>query len=111
MSTETEDMTDAWGQTWDADDRVALGPAPTAKTDDGRKPLAPRQAVVVAAIHGLTAANGIPPTVRELTEAMNIRSPHGVHCHFAALVRKGYLRKPRYGVSRDLVLLPPKEAR
>lgn len=107
MITNTEDMTDAWGETWSEDDRVGLGPAPTVTSDDLRPVLTGRQAMVVAAIHGLTIARGVAPTLRDVSEATGIKNRNGVWCHVAPLVRKGYLRRPRPLLSRDLVLLPP----
>lgn len=108
MSDETsEDMIDAWGETWDPEDWVGLGPAPTVKANDPRPPLTARQAAVVAAIHGLTAARQVPPSRREVTSAVGCTSPNSLTYHFEALVRKGYLRQPKPLLQRDLVLLPP----
>ena len=107
MNTKAEDMTDAWGEVWSEDDRVALGPAPTAAMDDPRPALTERQAMMVAAIHGLTAATGVAPTLKELCVATGIKNKSGVSCHYRFLIRKGYLRQPRPLLSRDLVLLPP----
>lgn len=106
----TEDMADAWGDEWGLDDRVGLGPAPTVALDDARSPLAPRQAAVVAAIHGLASARGIPPTFREVADAMGMRSQNAVRNHVAAIASKRYLRRPRKALSRDLVLLPSRVA-
>lgn len=38
-----------------------------------------------------------PPTVREIAEAMAIRSPNGVACHADALIKKGLLAKSKRG--------------
>jgi hypothetical protein len=102
-----EDMTDEWGETWSEDDRVGLGPAPTVLPNDPRTPLTGRQAVIVAAIHGLSAARGVPPTRREVAYAAGVRSVNGIQGHVQALARKGYLRRPGGHTTRELVLLPP----
>jgi repressor LexA len=68
-------------------------------------PLTARQAEVLGAIRGLTAARGFPPSVRELMDALGIRSTNGVTDHLRALARKGVLRlTPK--VARGIALLP-----
>lgn len=37
--------------------------------------------------------HAMPPTIREIGEAMGIRSPNGVMCHIKALVRHGMARR------------------
>lgn len=115
MDFEAEDMTDVWGETWSEDDRVGLGPSPTAPRawldplpcDDARSAMTERQAMIVAAIHGLASLRGRPPSRRELAVVVGIKSLNGVAIHVHALVRKGYLRCPEGRAARDLVLIPP----
>lgn len=56
-----------------------------------RKPLSPRQAIVLAAIETHMSREGVPPTLRELGAATGIRSTNGVQDHLRALERKGYI--------------------
>lgn len=41
--------------------------------------------------------HGIPPTIREIGDRFEIKSPNGVVCHLTALVRKGFLKKAGEG--------------
>jgi len=54
---------------------------------DGVK-LTASQEVVFRAIRTLTQANGYPPSVREIGEAVGMRSPATVHAHIESLKRK-----------------------
>jgi repressor LexA len=40
-----------------------------------------------------SAAQGYPPTVRDIGEAFEIKSPNGVMCHLNALVKKGLITR------------------
>ncbi|MEN9787905.1 MAG: transcriptional repressor LexA [Pseudomonadota bacterium] len=53
--------------------------------------LAPRQRELLDFIASFTDQKGVPPTLREIGEALGIRSTNGVSDHVKALVRKGYL--------------------
>ncbi len=70
--------------------------------------LTDRQLEVLRFIAGQIEERGYPPTIREIGEALDIRSTNGVNDHLKALERKGYL-------SRDPVksraLIPSPRAR
>jgi SOS-response transcriptional repressor LexA len=70
---------------------------------DSREALSPRQRVVLEFIGRFAASNGYPPTVREIREAIGVKSTNGVCDHLAALERKGYIRRDPLK-SRGLVL-------
>jgi len=70
---------------------------------DGVK-LTASQEVVLRAIRTLTQANGYPPSVREIGEAVGMRSPATVHAHIESLKRKGVLKPSAPGSNRTLVL-------
>ncbi len=55
--------------------------------------LAPRQRELLDFIASYTDQKGIPPSLREIGEALGIRSTNGVSDHVKALVRKGYLER------------------
>lgn len=56
------------------------------------KQLTERQAFVLETVRKLTLErNGISPTLREIGDAVGIKSTNGVHDHLRALRRKGYL--------------------
>jgi repressor LexA len=55
--------------------------------------LAPRQRQVMDAIATHLDQWGIPPTLRELGDALGIKSTNGVADHIKALIRKGYLER------------------
>ncbi len=60
--------------------------------------LAPRQREVLDTIATHLDQFGIPPTLRELGDALGIRSTNGVADHIKALIRKGYLERGQGGV-------------
>ncbi len=62
------------------------------------------QEAVLRAIRTLTQANGYPPSVREIGEAVGMRSPATVHAHIESLKRKGVLKPSAPGSNRTLVL-------
>ena len=53
---------------------------------------------------------GFPPAVREICEAVNLKSTSSVHAHLEALEKNGYIRrdatKPRKGRRRSSTLSP-----
>ena len=55
--------------------------------------LAPRQRALLDFIAAYQDQKGIPPTIREIGEALGIRSTNGVSDHIKALVKKGYLER------------------
>jgi repressor LexA len=59
-------------------------------------PLTDRQQEVLDTIVSMTAQDGYPPTLRELGEALGIRSTNGVADHLAALQRKGRIERRRH---------------
>lgn len=55
--------------------------------------LTERQQNVYDMIRGLIVDRGYGPTVREIGEHFNIKSPNGVMCHLRALERKGLITR------------------
>lgn len=69
--------------------------------------LSRRQRDVVDFICSTVAQRGIPPTYREIGDALGISSTNGVADHVKALIRKGYLKKVNGspgGVARGIQL-------
>ncbi len=57
------------------------------------KELTDRQAAILSFIREFAGEKGYPPTIPEIQEEFDIRSPNGVNNHIKALIRKGYLRR------------------
>jgi repressor LexA len=57
------------------------------------EPLTKRQAQVLEVVRERIAADGRPPTLREIARRIRIASTHGVRRHLAALERKGYVER------------------
>src|SRR5262245_15975164 len=55
--------------------------------------LTERQREVYEFIRGKIESRGYGPTVREIGEAFDIKSPNGVMCHLKALEKKGLIRR------------------
>jgi repressor LexA len=55
--------------------------------------LTERQHRILEVIREAVATRGYPPSVREIGEAVGLRSPSSVHSQLASLERGGYLRK------------------
>jgi len=55
--------------------------------------LTERQQHILRMIRDTVAARGYPPSVREIGDAVGLRSPSSVHSQIASLQRNGYLRK------------------
>jgi SOS-response transcriptional repressor LexA len=70
--------------------------------------LTTRQAAVLALVRESIQRRGFPPTLRELGEALGIRS-NGVNDHLRALVRKGFLHREDRK-SRGLRLAAPQDS-
>jgi len=66
--------------------------------------LPPRQRDVLNFIASTVAHQGVPPTYREIGDALGIGSTNGVADHVKALVRKGYLAKVNKGAARGIQL-------
>lgn len=66
-----------------------------------RLALTDRQAEVYAYIREHLERKGYPPSVREIGEHFEIKSPNGVMCHLKALERKGYIDRDA-GISRAI---------
>lgn len=58
-------------------------------------PMTDRQRQVLEHVAASIRRNGIVPSVREIGQALGMRSPSTVHQHLMALERKGYIK--RYG--------------
>src|SRR5690606_9425833 len=56
-----------------------------------KRPLTHQQQTVYNMIRERITSRGYGPTVREIGEHMNIKSPNGVMCHLRALERKGMI--------------------
>lgn len=57
------------------------------------EPLPPRQKQLLDFIAAYQDQKGVPPTLREIGEAMGIRSTNGVSDHLKALLKKGLLER------------------
>lgn len=85
-------------------DTMRLAPQPRASD---RKPLTPRQRAILEVIHAHVEAHGYPPSVREIGDAVGLKSTSSVHAQLETLEGRGYLRrdptKPRaLEIGRDL---------
>ncbi len=58
-----------------------------------RPPLTERQRQILELITTTVATRGYPPSVREIGEAVGLRSPSTVHSHLSALGAAGYIRR------------------
>lgn len=56
-------------------------------------PLTPKQAEIYAFIQQFTKEHGYPPSVREISAAVNLKSPSTVHFHMKKLEAEGYIQK------------------
>ncbi|MDI6772359.1 MAG: transcriptional repressor LexA [bacterium] len=57
------------------------------------KPLTPRQHEILRHVATSIRRTGIVPSVREIGQALGMRSPSTVHQHLSALARKGFMRR------------------
>lgn len=64
----------------------------------------PRQAAALRALARLTEERGIPPSIREMCDELEIRSTNGVTEHLRALERKGFVRCVAPRTARSWVL-------
>jgi repressor LexA len=58
-----------------------------------RQPLSNRQRKILETIREAVETRGYPPSVREIGEAVGLRSPSSVHSHLTTLEIGGYLRR------------------
>jgi repressor LexA len=65
----------------------------TKQSRRGVDALGPRQKKILEFILSSVEERGYPPSVREIAEAVSLKSPSTVHAHLEALQRKGYLKK------------------
>lgn len=59
--------------------------------------LTAKQAAVLAYIRDRVAADGYPPTIREIGSRFGIGGTNGVLCHLRALEKKGLIRRKAGG--------------
>lgn len=62
-----------------------------------------RQLEVLKVIDELSRRSGYAPSIRELGDALDISSTHGVHCHLVSLERHGWVARVE-GTARTLLL-------
>ena len=65
--------------------------------------ISPRQADVLDYIKKSLCVRGIPPTIREIADQIGHKSVGSVTPMVRALIRKGFVKKPRAGLSRGIV--------
>src|SRR5262249_29458946 len=58
--------------------------------------LTDRQRQIYEFIRDKTESRGYPPTVREIGEEFDIKSPNGVMCHLKALEKKGLIKRDAF---------------
>jgi repressor LexA len=61
--------------------------------EKGGQMVSDRQRAILDYLRGFVDEHGYPPTVREIGEAVGLRSPSTVHAHLAQLERAGLLRR------------------
>jgi repressor LexA len=60
---------------------------------EGGQMVTERQRAILDYLRGFVDEHGYPPTVREIGEAVGLRSPSTVHAHLAQLERAGFIRR------------------
>jgi len=70
-------------------------------------PLTARQGEVLAAIKGLQRRHGVPPTIREIGNAVGIPNTNAVMCHIRALVTKGCIKRRMDNCARIYIPVVP----
>jgi len=65
--------------------------------------LSPRQADVLDYIKKSLRVRGIPPTIREIADQIGHKSTGSIIPMVRALIRKGFVKNPRKGMSRGIV--------
>lgn len=66
--------------------------APTDRPTDAGD-LTPRQRAILEVVHTHVADHGYPPSVREIGDAVGLKSSSSVHAQLETLEHKGYLRR------------------
>lgn len=69
----------------------------------GCKILSPKRRAILEYIESFVQENGYAPSVREIGDAVGLRSPSTVHAHLRILEENGYLQKSK-GKTRTLSL-------
>ncbi len=59
----------------------------------GDQRLSSKQEQILEYIKNVTLEKGYPPTVRDICEAVNLKSTSSVHAHLSTLENKGYIRR------------------
>ena len=62
----------------------------------GSKEMTARQRAIYEFIRELVQRRGFGPTIREIADAFDIRSPNGVVCHLKALEKKGLIHRNEF---------------
>lgn len=70
-----------------------------------KQPLTPRQQQLLEVIRQQIAKRGIPPSIREMKEAIGVNSLRGVTIHLDGLEEKGYIERSRQ--ARSIRILNP----
>lgn len=58
-----------------------------------KETLTNKQTEILEYIHHEILAKGYPPSIREICQAVNLKSTSSVHAHLASLEAKGYIRR------------------
>ena len=56
--------------------------------------ITPKQKEILEYIKDQILTRGFPPAVREICEAVNLKSTSSVHSHLETLEKNGYIRRP-----------------
>jgi repressor LexA len=75
------------------DGNRTAGPAVGAASAGGAATLTARQRAILETIHAHVDAHGYPPSVREIGDAVGLRSSSSVHAQLETLEEKGYLKR------------------
>lgn len=67
--------------------------------------LPPRARYCLAFIKSFTKQNGYPPSVREIRDAMGLKSVNGAVCHLKWLEKNGWIARTGK-TARSIVVLP-----
>lgn len=83
-----------WTRSHDPQAAPAPDPHPTGATDmDDQPDLTERQRAIMDFLHAHTSEHGYPPSVREIGDAVGLKSPSSVHAQLSTLEDKGLLRR------------------
>ena len=70
--------------------------------------LTSKQKEVLTYIKKFQAENKYPPSVRQIAQALELKSPATVHAHIQNIINKGYLKRSKHG-NHLIELLVPNE--